>query len=88
MVTRRVSEDLLATAKSLLTRRVTSSSLRFAVKVSAIRLAPKRLSNAAREVEAPSETCFYNIQPKVNPTLLFNSIANLTMRSNSVPRSV
>ena len=36
MVTRRVSEDLLAAAKSSLTRRVTSSLLRFAAKVSAI----------------------------------------------------
>ena len=33
MVTRRVSEDLPAAAKSSLTRRVTSSLLRFAVKV-------------------------------------------------------
>ena len=36
MVTRRVSEDLLAAAKSSLTRRVTSSLLRFAAKVGAI----------------------------------------------------
>ena len=46
MVTRRVSKDLLAAAKSSLTRRVTSCLLRFAAKVSAIGLAPKRLSNA------------------------------------------
>ena len=38
MVTRRVSEDLLAATKSSLTRRVTNSSLRFAVKVSATAL--------------------------------------------------
>ena len=38
MVTRRVSEDLLAATKSSLTRRVTSSLLRFAVKVRAIHL--------------------------------------------------
>ena len=37
MVTRRVSEESLTATKSSLTRRVTSSLLRFAVKVSAIR---------------------------------------------------
>ena len=35
MVTRRVSEDLLAARKSSLTRRVTSSLLRFAAEASA-----------------------------------------------------
>ena len=39
MVTRRVSEDLLAATKSSLTRRVTSSLLRVAVKVSGEALA-------------------------------------------------
>ena len=46
MVTRRVSEDLLAAAKSSLTRRVTSSLLRFAAIVSAVGLTPKRLKRS------------------------------------------
>ena len=36
MVTRRVSEELLTATKSSLTRRVTSSSLRFEAEVSAV----------------------------------------------------
>ena len=42
MVTRRVSEDLLAATESSLTRRVTSGLLRFAVKSGAIRQLSER----------------------------------------------
>ena len=44
MVTRRVSEESLEAAKSSLTRRVTSSLLRFAGKASAVGLVPKLLT--------------------------------------------
>ena len=47
MVTRRVSEESLEAAKSSLTRRVTNRLLRYAAKVSAIGLAPKRLKRFA-----------------------------------------
>ena len=53
MVTRRVSEDLLAAAKSSLTRRVTSSLLRFAAKVSAIELSPNSTYLIVLSLTAP-----------------------------------
>ena len=83
MVTRRVSEDLLATTKSSLTRRVTISLLRFAVKVSGIGASPDLFVSSIRETGAIAQTAqnlddlrtlVTNLLRSTSPSPSYNSI--------------